>query len=40
LPAAQRRLGVQYEYKRYSHDRGILVSTLAGEIQYEGLQAS
>ncbi len=31
-------LGVQYKYNKYTHDRGILVSKLGGEVGYEGFQ--
>jgi len=31
-------LGAQYKYYQYSYDRGVLVSTLGGEITYKGFQ--
>jgi hypothetical protein len=31
-------LGAQYKYNQYSHDRGILVSTLGGELTFDGGQ--
>jgi predicted porin len=31
-------VGVQYKYNRYTYDRGILVSKLGGEIQFDGVQ--
>ena len=31
-------LGVQYKYNNYSYDRGLLRSTLGGEVTFEGFQ--
>lgn len=32
-------IGVQYKYDKYRYDRGILVTTLGGEVTYKGGQA-
>ena len=31
-------IGVQYKYDKYRYDRGILVTTLGGEVTYKGGQ--
>jgi predicted porin len=31
-------VGVQYKYNKYTYDRGILVSTLGGELTFDGGQ--
>ena len=31
-------VGAQYKYNKYTYDRGILVSSLGGEVKYDGFQ--